>query len=163
MFSDETRAAAKDPWPTLSFIGAILDSPTDVLTEILVFSFNLYNILYDFASIFAFLLRVSIQSSSDSLSKNLDMSKRDTIPSDLFSSICFIHVFKVTRCSTDCDLGIPPICIFGVASTIRGFIFSVIRASSNFALQHFICIKRILFRDSALPFFFQICVRDVRS
>ena len=68
MFSDETRAAAKDPWLTLSFICAVLDSPTDVLTEIIVFSFNLYNIRYDFASIFAFLLRVFMQSSSDSLS-----------------------------------------------------------------------------------------------
>ena len=34
MFSEETRAAAKDPSPTLSFIWAVLDSPTDVLTEI---------------------------------------------------------------------------------------------------------------------------------
>ena len=41
MFSDESRAAAKDPWPTLSFIGAVIDSPSDVLTEILMFSFNL--------------------------------------------------------------------------------------------------------------------------
>ena len=36
MFSDEIKAAAKDPCPTLSLIGAVLDSPTDVLTEILV-------------------------------------------------------------------------------------------------------------------------------
>ena len=30
MLSDEIKAAAKDPCPTLSLIGAVLDSPTDV-------------------------------------------------------------------------------------------------------------------------------------
>ena len=79
----------------------------------------------------------------------------------LFSSICFIQVLRVTKCLTDCDWGIPPICMLGVASTICGFIFSVTRASNNFALQHFMCIKRILFKDRALPFFFHICVREV--
>ena len=42
--------------PTLSIIGAVLDAPTDVLTEIVVFSFNLYKILYDLAFIFTFYL-----------------------------------------------------------------------------------------------------------
>ena len=37
MFSDETRAAAIDPCPTLSLIGAVLDSPTYVLIDVLVF------------------------------------------------------------------------------------------------------------------------------
>ena len=38
IFSDEDIAAEKDPWPILSYIGAVLDSPTDVLTEIFVFA-----------------------------------------------------------------------------------------------------------------------------
>ena len=42
---DEIMAAEKDPWPTLSFTGAVLVSPTEVFTEISVFSFSLYRIL----------------------------------------------------------------------------------------------------------------------
>ena len=34
---DEIMAAEKDPWPTLSFTGAVLVSPTEVFTEISVF------------------------------------------------------------------------------------------------------------------------------
>ena len=45
IFSEDDKAAEKDPWPMLSSIGVYLDSHTDVLTEILVLALSLYSIL----------------------------------------------------------------------------------------------------------------------
>ena len=41
MFIDDVRAAPNDPCPTLFLMSSVFDSPTEVLTAILVSSFSL--------------------------------------------------------------------------------------------------------------------------